>query len=164
MPITATSFAVGGTPVARACRWRRVGALRCARRALRPDFTTQEIREGMDRGIVEHFDQRDSRAEPVLQLAVHSRQEQGIAAQVEEVVVNSDLLEAEDFLPDRGDLLFDFALRDLTPLCAGQSCPPLQLGNACQNGSELACGEPPTQFPALQLADRRLGDRLLRNG
>ncbi len=74
----------------------------------------------MDCGIVKHFDQRDLRAELVLQLDVHSSQEQGIAAQVEEIVVKSNLLQAEDFLPDRGDLLFDFAVRDLF---LGDRCP-----------------------------------------
>ncbi len=120
----------------------------------------------MDRRIVEHFDQRDSRAEPVLQFAVQPRQQQGIAAQVEDVVVNADLLNAEDVLPDFGDLLFDVASRRLTPadVRPGPVVPPLQFGKVLQEGPILTCGEPPTEFPALQLTDRRLRDCLLRNG
>ena len=67
-------------------------------------------REGADRGVLEQLDERDLAAERLLQPGVHAGEQQRVAAEVEEVVVDAHLLDRQRLLPDRGDDALQLAL------------------------------------------------------
>ena len=62
-------------------------------------------------GMAEEVEHGEVEMEAVAEAAVHLGKEEGMASEVEEVLIEADAVDAEGFLPDGGDLLFEFALR-----------------------------------------------------
>src|ERR1700733_11502778 len=71
----------------------------------------QVVRKSTNSRKPEHIDHRNLFLESFAQSAVHSHQLQGMSAQIEEIILSSDLGDSQNFLPDGCDLLFGFVAR-----------------------------------------------------
>ncbi len=59
--------------------------------------------EGAHRGVPEEVDQREVAAQELAQPALHADEQQRVAAEIEEVVVDPHLGQPQDLPPDPGD-------------------------------------------------------------
>jgi hypothetical protein len=64
----------------------------------------------MDGGIPKQIEQGEILMEVSHQLTLHPHYQQGMSANIKEVIVETDAIEVEDLLPKGGDRLFEFGL------------------------------------------------------